>query len=76
MLGSTLILLAVLLAGITLFTGLSWFRVIDMIGAFGLAVYEWIAGKLMAFVEYLQALPDSAFDWLRPRRSSAGTSIS
>ena len=30
LLGSTLILLAVLLAGITLFSGLSWFRVIDL----------------------------------------------
>jgi S-DNA-T family DNA segregation ATPase FtsK/SpoIIIE len=54
LLGSTLILLAVLLAGITLFTGLSWFRVIDLVGAFCFAVYEWLANKLMAFVEYLQ----------------------
>ena len=54
LLGSTLILLAVLLAGITLFTGLSWFRVIDLVGAFCLSVYEWISTYVMAFVEYLQ----------------------
>ena len=54
LLGSTLILLAVLLAGITLFSGLSWFRVIDLSGAFVLAVYDWVTNRLMAVVEYLQ----------------------
>ncbi len=54
LLGSTLILLAVLLAGITLFSGLSWFRVIDLVGAFCLSVYQWSSNNLMAFVEYLQ----------------------
>jgi len=54
LLGSTLILLAVLLAGITLFSGLSWFKVIDLVGAFVLAVYDWVTNRLMAFVEYLQ----------------------
>ena len=54
LLGSTLILLAVLLSGITLFTGLSWFRVIDLVGAFCLGLYQWIANKLMALFEYLQ----------------------
>ena len=54
LLGSTLILLAVLLAGITLFSGLSWFRVIDLVGAFVLGVYDWVANRLMALVEYLQ----------------------
>lgn len=54
LLGSTLILLAVLLAGITLFSGLSWFRVIDLAGAFVLAVYDWVTNRLMAVVEYLQ----------------------
>ena len=54
LLGSTLILLAVLLAGITLFSGLSWFKVIDMVGAFGLAVYERVSNGLIAFIEYLQ----------------------
>ncbi|MBT8127061.1 MAG: cell division protein FtsK [Gammaproteobacteria bacterium] len=54
LLGSTLILLAVLLSGITLFTGLSWFRVIDLVGAFCLGVYQWIVNKVMALFEYLQ----------------------
>ncbi|MGB5517047.1 MAG: DNA translocase FtsK 4TM domain-containing protein [Gammaproteobacteria bacterium] len=54
LLGSTLMLLAVLLAGITLFTGLSWFRVIDLMGAFCLNIYQWTADKLMSFFEYIQ----------------------
>ena len=54
LLGSTLILLAILLAGITLFSGLSWFKVIDLVGAFGLAVYERVSNGLIAFIEYLQ----------------------
>jgi S-DNA-T family DNA segregation ATPase FtsK/SpoIIIE len=54
LLGSTLILLAVLLSGITLFTGLSWFRVIDLVGAFFLSVYQWIVNKLKAFIESMQ----------------------
>ena len=54
LLGSTLMLLAVLLAGITLFSGLSWFRVIDATGAFGYAIYAWVGGRIMAVVEYVQ----------------------
>jgi S-DNA-T family DNA segregation ATPase FtsK/SpoIIIE len=54
LLGSTLILLAVLLAGITLFSGLSWFRVIDLVGAACLTGYQWVSNKVIAFVEYLQ----------------------
>ncbi len=41
LLGSSLLLLAVLLAGITLFTGLSWLGVMDMIGAGVLWAYEY-----------------------------------
>jgi S-DNA-T family DNA segregation ATPase FtsK/SpoIIIE len=54
LLGSTMILLAVLLAGITLFTGLSWFSVIDMVGAFCFIAYDWISNRLVALIEYLQ----------------------
>ncbi|VAW62166.1 DNA translocase FtsK [hydrothermal vent metagenome] len=40
-LGSTLLLLAIFLAGSTLFTGLSWLGVMDSIGNVVLNVFEW-----------------------------------
>jgi len=54
LLGSTLILLAVLLAGTTLFSGISWFTVIDFIGATGLAIIVFIREKVNAVVERIQ----------------------
>ena len=51
LLGSTLILLAVFLAGITLFSGMSWFRVIDATGMTMLFSYNWIQNRVIAFVE-------------------------
>ncbi len=51
LLGSTLILLALFLAGITLFSGISWFSVIDGIGATVLFSYGWIRGKFTAMLE-------------------------
>ncbi len=53
LLGSSLILLAVLLAGTTLFSGLSWFKVIDWVGAFGFIVFDWSRTNLKALFEYL-----------------------
>ena len=41
--GTTLLLLAVLLTGITLFTGLSWLMIIDKLGAVTLMVMTYIA---------------------------------
>ncbi len=54
LLGSTLILLAVFLAGITLFSGISWFRVIDGIGSTTLFAYNWVQQKVLTFVESRQ----------------------
>ena len=54
LLGSTLILLSVFLAGITLFSGISWFRVIDTIGYVGLVSYYWLSTKLFALLENRQ----------------------
>ncbi len=51
LLGSTLILLAVFLAGITLFSGISWFRVIDTTGIGALYSYNWVYGRAVAFIE-------------------------
>lgn len=54
LLGSTLILLAGLLAGITLFSGISWFTVIDFIGATGLAIFSFIRNNVHALIERIQ----------------------
>ncbi len=51
LLGSTLILLAVFLAGITLFSGISWFRVIDTTGIGTLFSYNWIQARVVAFIK-------------------------
>jgi len=51
LLGSTLILLAVFLAGITLFSGISWFRVIDTTGKSTLFGFNWTRDRVLAFVE-------------------------
>ena len=54
LLGSTLILLAVFLAGITLFSGLSWFRFIDGIGQTSLFAYNWVIGSVLALIDSRQ----------------------
>ena len=50
-LGSTLILLAVFLAGITLFTGLSWLGVMDSIGDVLLKGGDWLRNRFIQFRE-------------------------
>lgn len=50
-LGATLILLAVFFAGITLFTGLSWIRLMDLIGDVLLNSMEWVVAKYVASKE-------------------------
>jgi len=54
LLGSTLLLLSVFLAGITLFTGLSWLGVMDMVGAGLLSAYEWSQSRIRQMIEYRQ----------------------
>jgi S-DNA-T family DNA segregation ATPase FtsK/SpoIIIE len=54
LLGSTLILLAVFLAGITLFSGISWFKVIDAIGTTTLFIYEWVSERVTSLIEKWQ----------------------
>lgn len=54
LLGSTLLLLAVFLAGITLFSGISWFRVIDWTGTLGMKIYYWCFGRYQALLEYIE----------------------
>ena len=58
LLGSTLLLLAGLLAGITVFTGLSWLGVMDMVGRGALFVYEWLYSRINYFIEYRRELKE------------------
>jgi S-DNA-T family DNA segregation ATPase FtsK/SpoIIIE len=60
LLGATLFLLALLLIGLTLFTGISWFKVMDGIGAAAINLFEWCLDK---FAELR--------DWLAGRRAKA-----
>jgi S-DNA-T family DNA segregation ATPase FtsK/SpoIIIE len=46
-LGATLFLLALFLTGVTLFTGLSWFWLMDITGARTLGLIDWGYGKLL-----------------------------
>ncbi|MEJ8568259.1 DNA translocase FtsK [Elongatibacter sediminis] len=59
-LGSTLFLLAIVLAGLTLFAGISWFRVMDHTGRYTLIAIHWL-------VESVARLRD----WFAGRRAKA-----
>lgn len=50
-LGATLALLAVLLGAVTLFTGISWFQIMDLVGALTLNGFRWLATRLTASAE-------------------------
>ncbi len=60
MLGSTLFLFAFMLVGITLYTGLSWFWVMDMIGRYTLTALEWVMARIAGMR-----------DWFAGRRAKA-----
>ncbi|MEE9343865.1 MAG: DNA translocase FtsK 4TM domain-containing protein [Gammaproteobacteria bacterium] len=49
--GSTLLLLAILLSGITLFTGISWFQVMDFTGKVTLGFISWAQQQLSTGVQ-------------------------
>jgi len=50
-LGSTLILLAVFLAGITVFSGLSWLGLMDIIGEGLLRTFDWTRSRIAIYKE-------------------------
>lgn len=64
-LGATLLLLAIFLTGISFFTGLSWLRVMDLIGATALNLFASL-GKVYA----------TAHDWFAGRRAKAERDVS
>jgi S-DNA-T family DNA segregation ATPase FtsK/SpoIIIE len=45
-LGATLLLLALWLAGVSLFAGMSWIEVMDRTGRRSLQAFEWLSGKI------------------------------
>ncbi len=51
--GATLFLLALFLTGVTLFTGLSWFVVMDFTGKHSLALADYAYGRLQELPDYL-----------------------
>ena len=59
-LGSTLFLLAMLLVGLTLFTGISWFRVMDLTGKYTLTLAAWLTASVAGLR-----------DWFAGRRAKA-----
>ena len=59
-LGSTLFLFSLMLVGITLFTGLSWFHVMDVTGRITLELVDWLMQKV-----------GSLRDWFAGRRARA-----
>lgn len=51
LLGSTLLLLAVSMGGVTLFTGVTWLGVMDVVGMAGLKMFEFIVLRIQHFRE-------------------------
>jgi len=47
--GSTLLLLAVLLAGVTLFTGISWIALLDLVGKYSLLLFRYCRRLVINF---------------------------
>jgi S-DNA-T family DNA segregation ATPase FtsK/SpoIIIE len=60
MLGSTLFLFSMMLVGVTLFTGLSWFHVMDETGRITLQLVDWFLGAIARMR-----------DWFAGRRAKA-----
>ena len=48
--GASLLLLGLLVSGITLLTGLSWFWVMDAVGAVTLNLYDWLRQRLQRYL--------------------------
>lgn len=55
-LGATLMLFAFIFIGITLVTGLSWFTILEKLGALGLRVFPWLKEKCLEF-EWKKIIP-------------------
>lgn len=54
MLGTTLLFLSLLLASLTLFTGISWLTVMDKVGAWTLSMVDWCLARITAIMTSLK----------------------
>ncbi|WP_341325289.1 DNA translocase FtsK 4TM domain-containing protein [Methylotuvimicrobium sp. KM2] len=71
--GATLMLLAILLAGVTLFTGLSWFKLMDGVGKYTLLFCRWLGQGLFGVLQnqYERRVVESPVS-VKPREKSKG----
>ena len=53
--GAKLLLLAVFVASFSLFTGLSWLALMDLIGRYTLLSADWLRGRVVWLVDYLHS---------------------
>lgn len=53
-LGATLLMLALFLSGVTLFTHLSWLRLMDVMGGFTLNGFDWLRSQYVDVREWLE----------------------
>ncbi|MGD7036257.1 DNA translocase FtsK [Methylotuvimicrobium buryatense] len=71
--GATLMLLAILLAGVTLFTGLSWFKLMDGVGKYTLLFFRWLGQGLFGVLknQYERRVTETSVS-VKPREKSKG----
>ena len=55
-LGTTVLLLAVFLAGVTLFTGVSWFQIMDTLGGWSLRGFDCLRASVTRFGDYITGM--------------------
>lgn len=73
--GTTLILIALFLSGITFFTGLSWLSALDNLGRFALSVLRWFPAQFSLLIQKLkqakQAKIEAPVERIMPMLSEA-----
>lgn len=74
--GATLMLLAILLAGVTLFTGLSWFKLMDGVGKYTLLFFRWLGQGLFGVLQnqYERRVTESPVS-ITPREKSKAKTL-
>ncbi|MGR9116296.1 MAG: DNA translocase FtsK [Gammaproteobacteria bacterium] len=73
--GATLMLLAVLLAGVTLFTGLSWLKVMDNVGKYTLLFFRMLGSALLGAVQPSSEVIEPASADQGPRKEKAKNGV-
>ncbi len=77
--GATLFLLAVFLAGITLFTGVSWIKIMDLVGKYTLMLSDFVYCQLLTLFarkqDNLAAEPSVSAPTKKPKKSTTTSSV-